>query len=164
VLRRIERRDRVATRAFIHRSFVTEGERTTMRRASIGLIAAVIFSFVSISAQTPGGNPEAKKLKNPVKATPQSIAVGKELYAKSCRGCHGPDGKGEGPGAPKDSHPSNLTDQEWTRGSSDGEIYAVLRDGAGPKFIMRGYKSRMTEQELWSIVNYLRSINVKAAH
>ena len=47
--------------------------------------------------------------------------------------------------APKDSHPSNLTDEEWTRGSSDGEIFAVLRDGAGPKFIMRGYKSRMTD-------------------
>jgi mono/diheme cytochrome c family protein len=119
---------------------------------------------VSISAGTSGDNPEAKKLKNPVKASPESVAAGKELYAKNCRACHGADAKGEGPAAPKDSHPSNLTDQEWTRGSSDGEIFAVVRDGAGPKFIMRGYKARMTDQELWSIVNYLRSISAKGAH
>jgi mono/diheme cytochrome c family protein len=137
-----------------------------MRGASTGLIAGtVIFiCLVGASAQTPGGSPEAKKLKNPVKMSPQSIAAGKELYTKNCRGCHGPEAKGEGPMAPKDSHPSNLTDQEWTRGSSDGEIFAVLRDGAGPKFIMKGYKARMTDQDMWSIVNYLRSINTKAAH
>ena len=138
-----------------------------MSRATTGLIAGIAFTFVclaSISARTPGGNPEAKKLKNPVKASPESIATGKELYAKNCRACHGADAKGEGPAAPKDSHPSNLTDQEWTRGSSDGEIFAVLRDGAGPKFIMRGYKARMTDKELWSIVNYLRSISAKGAH
>jgi mono/diheme cytochrome c family protein len=138
-----------------------------MSRVSIELIAGTVFIFLclaSISAQNPGGSPEAKKLKNPVKASPQSIAAGKELYAKNCRACHGADAKGEGPMAPKDSRPSNLTDQEWTRGSSDGEIFAVLRDGAGPGFVMRGYKARMTEQELWSIVNYLRSVNTKGAH
>jgi mono/diheme cytochrome c family protein len=137
-----------------------------MRGASTGLIAGIVVfvCLVGASAQTPGGNPEAKKLKNPVLMSPQSIAVGKELYTKNCRGCHGPEAKGEGPMAPKDSHPSNLTDQEWTRGSSDGEIFAVLRDGAGPKFVMKGYKARMTDQEMWSIVNYLRSIKTKAAH
>jgi mono/diheme cytochrome c family protein len=145
---------------------VEQGERTIMSRASTGLIAGVVFTVVClarVSAQNPGGSPEAKKLKNPVKASPQSIATGKELYAKNCRACHGADGKGEGPAAPKDSHPSNLTDQEWTRGSTDGEIYSVVRDGAGPKFIMKGYKARLTEEEMWSIVNYLRSINTKAA-
>jgi mono/diheme cytochrome c family protein len=138
-----------------------------MSRATTGLIAGIAFTFawlVSISAGSAGDNAEAKKLRNPVKATPESIAIGKELYAKNCRACHGADAKGEGPAAPKDSHPSNLTDQEWTRGSSDGEIFAVVRDGAGPKFIMRGYKARMTDQELWSIVNYLRSISAKGAH
>ena len=39
----------------------------------------------------------------------------------------------------------------------------MLRDGAGPKFIMRGYKARMTDEEMWSIVNYLRSISTKGA-
>ncbi len=100
-------------------------------------------------------------MKNPVQATAQSIAAGKELYTKNCRSCHGADAKGDGPMKPKDSEPSDLTDAQWSRGSTDGEIFAVVRDGAGPQFVMRGYKSRMTEQEIWNLVNYLRSLAPK---
>lgn len=62
---------------------------------------------------------------------------------------------------PKDSHPPDLTDSRWTRGGSDGEIYSVVRDGAGPGNPMRGYQGRMTDHELWSIVNYLRSLSTQ---
>jgi mono/diheme cytochrome c family protein len=119
-----------------------------------------------LQAQTLGssGNSDARKLRNPVQPTPQSIAAGKELYSKNCRSCHGADAKGNGPMKPKDSQPSNLTDASWDRGGSDGEIYAVLRDGAGPNFIMRGYRSRMTDQDLWHLVNYIRSLNQKRTH
>ena len=44
--------------------------------------------------------------------------------------------------APKDTHPSNLTDAKWDHGSTDGEIFLVIRDGAGPKFEMKGYKAQ----------------------
>jgi hypothetical protein len=64
---------------------------------------------------------------------------------------------------PKDSHPSNLTDAEWTRGATDGEIFTVVREGAGPEFLMKGYKSRMTEQDTWNIVNYIRSLGPKGS-
>ena len=111
-----------------------------------------------------GGSAAARKLKNPVKATAQSIAAGKELFSKNCRSCHGADAKGDGPMKPKDSHPSNLTDAVWSRGGSDGEIYAVLRDGAGPEFIMRGYKSRIADKDLWNIVNYIKSLNPNNGH
>ena len=138
-----------------------------MSRASTGLLFGLMFAFVgaaSLRAQAPAGNGEARKLKNPVAMSPQSIASGKELFTKNCRSCHGADAKGDGPMKPKDSHPSNLTDGEWTRGSTDGEIFAVVRDGAGPQFVMRGYKSRMTEQELWHVVNFIRSVGPKGAH
>src|SRR5882757_6334353 len=126
-----------------------------MNRTSSALVLGAVVAFgilTGISGQQPGGNPEAKTLKNPVHTSAQSIATGKQIYAKNCSGCHGVDAKGNGPMAPKDVHPSNLTDQEWTRGASDGEIFAVIRDGAGPKFVMHGYKSRLTDQDMWSIV------------
>jgi mono/diheme cytochrome c family protein len=44
---------------------------------------------------------------------------------------------------------------------SDGEIFAVIRDGAGPKFDMKGYKSKMTEPDIWNVVNYIRSLQAK---
>jgi mono/diheme cytochrome c family protein len=132
----------------------------------IGGIALACALMIGLEAQTAGtsGNVEARKLKNPVQATPQSVTAGKDLYAKNCRSCHGADAKGDGPMKPKDSHPSDLTDKVWSRGGTDGEIYAVLRDGAGPDFVMRGYKSRFTDQDLWNLVNYLRSLGPKAAH
>lgn len=142
-----------------------------MGRPSSSLFWGVAFAcalIAGLEAQTHGnggGNPEARKLKNPVQTTPQSLATGKELFNKNCRSCHGADGKGEGPMKPKDSHPSNLIDKEWAHGDSDGEIFAIVRDGAppAPMQYMRGYKSRMTEQEIWSVVNYIRSL-AKAEH
>jgi mono/diheme cytochrome c family protein len=127
--------------------------------------AAVLawFALISVSgvAQEPGGSAEGKKLKNPVASSPESIKAGQAAYQKNCRFCHGNDAKGNGPMAPEGTHPSNLTDDKWDRGSTDGELFLVIRDGAGPKFDMKGFKSKMTEQEMWNVVNYLRSIQTK---
>jgi mono/diheme cytochrome c family protein len=34
----------------------------------------------------------------------------------------------------------------------------VVKEGAGPKFEMKGFKSKMTDQEIWNVVNYLHSL------
>ena len=107
---------------------------------------------------TEGGNAEAKKLKNPVAATPQAIEAGEKTFQKFCAFCHGPDAKGDGPMAPKDSHPPNLTDAEWKYGSSDGEIFTVISDGVGGKSAMKSFKSKLTPTEIWDVVIYLRSL------
>ena len=124
-----------------------------------GIVCLALLS-VGALAQS-GGDPAAKKVKNPVPSTPESITAGQQLYQKYCRFCHGADAKGNGPMAPKGTHPPDLTDAEWTNGSSDGEIFAVLRDGAGPKQEMKPFKGKMTDQEMWNVVNYLRSIGPK---
>src|SRR5882724_5729525 len=133
-----------------------------MRRMSNILIAALVIAFAALAAaQTPGGDPEAKKMKNPVASSPDSIKAGQALFAKNCRFCHGADAKGNGPMAPEGTHPSNLTDDKWDRGSTDGEIFLVISNGAGPKFDMKGFKSKMTETEIWNVVNYVRSLQAK---
>ena len=116
---------------------------------------------ISAGAQNPGGSPEGKKMKNPVASSADSIKAGQATFQKNCRFCHGADAKGNGPMAPEGTHPSNLTDDKWDRGSTDGEIFLVIRDGAGPKFDMKGYKSKMTETDIWNVVNYLRSVQAK---
>ena len=55
-----------------------------------------------------GGNPEAATIKNPVAATPESIAAGKRAYQRLCIKCHGPEGKGDGTAA-TGAQPSDLT-------------------------------------------------------
>ncbi len=134
-----------------------------MRRV---VFSAVVFGWIAFAslpagAQNPGGSAEAKKMKNPVASSAASIASGKAAFQKNCRFCHGAEAKGNGPMAPEGTHPSDLTDAKWDRGDSDGEIFAVIRDGAGPKFDMKGYKSKMTEPDIWNVVNYIRSLQAK---
>ena len=130
------------------------------RNCFISMIVVSVVSLVAISAsaQNPGGSPEGKKLKNPVASSPDSIKAGAASFGKYCKFCHGAEAKGNGPMAPKDTHPSDLTDATWDRGSTDGEIFMVIKEGAGPKFDMKGFKSKMTDQEIWNVVNYLHSL------
>jgi len=130
-----------------------------MRRVSFLACAAMLTVWAAPALAQ--GNPEAAKMKNPVASSAESIAAGKAAFTKNCRFCHGADAKGNGPMAPKDTHPSDLTDAKWDRGSSDGEIFAVIRDGAGPKFDMKGYKGKLTDTDIWNVVNFLRSIGAK---
>lgn len=119
--------------------------------------------FTGLAAQEHGGNPVAAKLKSPVPANAASIAEGQKSYAKYCRHCHGDTGKGDGPQAPKGSMPSDFTDATWDHGSTDGEIFMVISEGAGKTSPMKGYKSKLTEKEIWQLVNYVRSLSKGAA-
>jgi mono/diheme cytochrome c family protein len=101
---------------------------------------------------------EAAKVQNAVPSTAKSIADGASAFNRSCASCHGRTGAGDGPaGKQLNPAPSNLIDTEWKHGSSDGEIFAVIRNGV-PKTAMKGFASKMTEHEIWDVVNYLRSI------
>jgi high-affinity iron transporter len=105
----------------------------------------------------------AAKITNPVKPGPASTAAGKTFYDAQCASCHGTTGKGDGKMAammtpPK---PSDLTDGTWKHGGTDGEIFAVIRDGAKGT-AMRGYAARMKTEDMWNVVNYVRSLGPPA--
>ena len=132
--------------------------------ALFSLVFAVALATTVVDAQRRGGDPKLAARKNPVPSTPASINAGKALYNKNCRHCHGLRAKGDGPLAPKDPRPADLTDATWDHGSSDGEIFAVIWNGApsaqgkGKDQGMVGQKGTLSEKEVWQVVNYLRSI------
>ena len=64
----------------------------------------------------------AQKLKNPVPPDDESIEAGKKIYQRRCASCHGPTGKGDGGMALSGGTPSDLTDETWDYGSTDGEM------------------------------------------
>jgi mono/diheme cytochrome c family protein len=113
-------------------------------------------------AKPPAANAAAKALKNPVPANAVSVEAGKAVYAKYCRSCHGPEGKGDGPGTPKDVHPANLTDAKWDHGSTDGEIFTTIKMGVPPKFDMDSWDGRIKDPDIWNLVNYIRTLAPKA--
>lgn len=109
--------------------------------------------------QEPRRNPEAQKLKNPEPSNAESIEAGKKLYQRFCASCHGPQGKGDGSLALAGGTPSDLTDDAWDFGSTDGEIFVAIRDGVSAD--MLAYKDRLTDKQIWQVVNYLRSLGPK---
>jgi mono/diheme cytochrome c family protein len=134
--------------------------------AIVGAVAitwagAAIEASVEAQGRTPGGNEKAAAVQNPVKSTPESIGKGRSAYGKSCGGCHGPAGLGDGPFATKDPSPANLADAEWKYGSSDGEIFDIIANGVGGDSKMKGMRSTLTAADMWNIVNFIRSIGPK---
>ena len=132
------------------------GQRTVLLwGAAVCLVGAVCTSAAG-EQTTPRA--VAAKMKNPVAANPASGTSGQQLFQKYCRVCHGATGRGDSPSAPKDMQPSNLTDATWDRGSTDGEIFTVIMEGAGPDYKMKGLKGKLPDENAWHIVNYVRSL------
>lgn len=136
----------------------------TRRLATAALFGAAFASAAALQehARDPHRHPEAEKLANAVVRTPESVKAGSALYAKFCSNCHGPNGLGNGrlaaAMAAYGGRPSNLTDADWQHGSSDGEIFAVIRDGVGPDFHMPKFEGKLSDEEVWHVVNYVRTL------
>jgi len=144
-------------------------ESVSMRGVSKGLLGVVAVVWVltmtvGVFAQAaapagPAAVPaEAKKMKAAFPSSPAAIEAGKVLFAKYCRFCHGNTGAGDSTMAPKTMKPSNLTDAEWTRGSSEGEIFWIIQNGAPPKYDMKGLKGKVTDADTWNLVHFVRSL------
>ncbi len=106
------------------------------------------------------GNPDAAKARNPVAATAESVTAGKQIFQKRCAPCHGLSGEG-GPGNDLIPAAPDLTDDMWDHGSTDGEIFDNIKNGIAPDFNMTPWKDTLKDDEIWSVVNYLRSIAKK---
>ena len=123
--------------------------------------AAAVWALALGGATLGAQSKEAAKTKNPVKSTAESIEAGKTAYNKYCKFCHGDDAKGDGKLAPKDTHPPDLIDAKWDHGATDGEIFENIKEGIGPKFDMKPMKAKMKDEDIWNVVNYLRSLGPK---
>ena len=102
----------------------------------------------------------AAKQPNPVKPSPESIALGKERFATFCVPCHGPEAKGgvTGPVALKFVPPPDLTNAAFQGGRTDGYWHSYIMVGGA---VMPAYGEALSSPEAWSIVNYLRTLAAK---
>jgi mono/diheme cytochrome c family protein len=95
--------------------------------------------------------------KNPVPASPASLARGKELYAIYCTPCHGVTGKGDGPVTPRFIPPPDLG-APATQGKTDGHFAYYIGYGGA---LMPAYGEALSVTERWDIVNHLRTLAQK---
>jgi mono/diheme cytochrome c family protein len=107
---------------------------------------------------------EADVVRNPRPATLDSIENGRRQFARYCQTCHGPGGLGDGPVSVTSAQRGPLMGVLPIAGPasianvrSDGHIYTTIRYG---RRRMPSY-SRITSQDRWDIVNYIRYLNGK---
>jgi mono/diheme cytochrome c family protein len=102
---------------------------------------------------------DAAKKENPVKPSPTSIASGKKKYGQDCAMCHGKEGAGDGDLA-EDMHLKlkDLRDAESLKDMTDADVYSIINNGKGK---MMGEEGRWKPDEIWDVVNFVRSLSKK---
>ena len=137
---------------------LSTAKRGGLAAAGIVLLSAFVYT------QEPR-NPAVTAPGNPIAATPASVAAGKKAYDANCASCHGNMAQGAvkagvvisiieeqgGKQAP------DLTDDRWDHGSTDGDIYNVIKNGVPPT-MMAGWEGRLRDGDIWSIVHYIRAL------
>jgi mono/diheme cytochrome c family protein len=97
---------------------------------------------------------ESLSLANPVGNSPQTIAMGKELYSQRCVDCHGKEGKGNGWLSKGIFKPPTNIASKVVQANSDGELFWKITNGKSP---MPANRIRFTDEQRWQIVSYIRT-------
>lgn len=104
-----------------------------------------------------------KRKKNPLPDTPETLADGKEAFRHYCVACHGEDGQNTGvPFVDHMSPPVPSLASPQVQQYTDGQLKRILDYGISPSG-MPGSKGILSDEELWSIVVYLRHLPVKGS-
>ena len=100
----------------------------------------------------------ADTIVNPLGSNPKAILDGQKIYTSMCAICHGDSGKGNGTASVAlDPRPANFLRLD-IRNESDGAIFWKLTEGRPP---MASYKTLLTDQQRWQLVNYIRRLEKK---
>ena len=117
-----------------------------MKTLSLCFVAAVGIGASVLFAQ------QSDTTRNPLAGQVEAAAAGRQLYDRTCQSCHGPAGQGDrGPA---------LDTGRFTHGTQDGDLFHVIRAGVSgtqmPPF------AALTDEQIWQLVTYLRSLSSSA--
>lgn len=89
---------------------------------------------------------------------PPDSAHGKTVYERHCQTCHGPTGRGDGPGAVSLKVPPANFQKFRSFLKSDEELLRTIEHGIvfSP---MHGWRGQLTEGEMQDVVAYVRTLS-----
>ena len=125
------------------------------------VLVAILYTGVLVGTATQEREPwivpeEERAVENPLTSSDDLLEEGAELYRKNCLMCHGETGKGDGPATARiKPAPPDLTPQAARERMTDGEIFYKITVGKRP---MRGMERKLSEDERWSLVIFVRSL------
>lgn len=105
---------------------------------------------------------EQEMTANPFPATKEGLEKAKPLYDIYCGICHGEKGDGQGwlvsmPDTKYPAQPKNLIADDM-KAAGDGRFYFAIMYG---KNVMGGYSDKLSFEERWQVINYIRSLQAK---
>jgi cytochrome c oxidase cbb3-type subunit III len=112
-------------------------------------VATLLLLFLANSAQA---------VDNPFAGNPQAAKAGEFQFRINCAFCHGLGAHGGGRGP-------DLTKARKRHGNSDDDLFRTINNGvpgtAMPPNGTTGQGVGMTDEEIWQVITYLRSVQVK---
>src|SRR5712672_3544991 len=114
------------------------------------LCTAAIFCFVTI--------PACAQDKNPLANDANAAKLGEFEFRANCAFCHGLGARGGGRGP-------DLTRTQKKHGNADADLFRTINEGVpGTAMPQNGATQQgvgMTEEEIWQVISYIRSVQVK---
>jgi putative heme-binding domain-containing protein len=119
-------------------------------RCLVTMCAAVLFVIAAIEMRAQDTNPLAND--------PNAAKLGEFEFRANCAFCHGLGARGGGRGP-------DLTRAQKKHGTSDADLFRAINEGvAGTAMPQNGATQQgvgMTEEEIWQVISYIRSVQVK---
>jgi mono/diheme cytochrome c family protein len=144
---------------------------STRRAAAAALIAVVFWlahalavaqSTDIVAAANAAGwqiPQNAEQEKSPLTPTAAVLHKGKDLFSSSCQKCHGATGRGDGPNGDPDHLPADLTASTLPDGVMFYKVWNGRKAPAMPSF-----KSTMTKDEIWAVIEFAKSLRPSTSH
>ena len=100
---------------------------------------------------------------NPIAATEENIADGREHFGHHCGICHGLDGQATGvPFADRMSPPVPSLVSKDVQDYADGQLKWIIANGINPSG-MPAWKEILSDEEMWKVVDYVRHLPPKGS-
>jgi len=127
--------------------------------AVLMMMAVMLFAFVAPQDQKAGAAwvvpAKYKSMANPLKGKGDADNVGKMLYAKHCKSCHGATGLGDGAKASSMKTKINSLKDGKFQAQNDGEVYFESFVGRDE---MPNFEKKIPEEDRWALVNFIRTL------
>ena len=130
--------------------------RNGPRIATLGWSAVAALLVAGMVLWTPNVGADDK---NPFAGDAKAAKLGEFQFRVNCAFCHGLSAKGGGRGP-------DLTKAQKKHGNSDADLFRTISQGvagtAMPAGTNGGIGVGMTDEEIWQVITYIRSVQVKA--
>ena len=121
----------------------------------IVVFSVALVSFTTLIQEEWKVPAKYETMKNPIDAATDAN-IGKSLYNKHCKSCHGAEGYGDGPKADEMNGDLGDFSSEDFQAQSDGALFYKTTIGREdmPEFT----KKMPDDEDRWLIVNYMRTL------